>query len=334
MQTIVGQTPAIRDRRSITARRPARPSAAPKWRLLVKHPAGSLEAAVDSRAPPQPPRQHAASSACSARAWCCWSASTRRSQQLARQQMEFVATVSHELRTPLAVVRSAADNLADGVVQDEAQVRKYGELVRSEGRRLTEMVEQILEFAGIQSGQRTLTPRADPRRRADRRRAARLGTLIDAAQHRGRGRHPGRPAAGQRRRGGAAPRLPEPARQRDQVRRRRRLDRHRGAPRRRPRCSVTRQRSRHRHRPRRSGPHLRAVLPRRRRRRRADPGRRPRPQPGPAHRRGARRPDHREEREGRGQRVHRAPAGGQRAGRRSSPPRVGADAPAQASRYS
>jgi signal transduction histidine kinase len=80
--------------------------------------------------------------------------STRRAQELARQQMEFVAAVSHELRTPLAVIRSAAENLADGVVHDEQQVRKYGDLVRNEGRRLTEMVEQILEFAGIQSEQR------------------------------------------------------------------------------------------------------------------------------------------------------------------------------------
>lgn len=68
--------------------------------------------------------------------------------------MEFVATVSHELRTPLAVIRSAGENLADGVVRDDAQIRKYGDLVKNEGRRLTEMVEQILEFAGIQSGQR------------------------------------------------------------------------------------------------------------------------------------------------------------------------------------
>ena len=56
---------------------------------------------------------------------------------LARQQLEFVATVSHELRTPLAVIRSAADNLADGVVNDEARVRQYGQLVRREGLRLT-----------------------------------------------------------------------------------------------------------------------------------------------------------------------------------------------------
>jgi signal transduction histidine kinase len=85
--------------------------------------------------------------------------STRRAHDLARQQLEFVATVSHELRTPLAVIRSAADNLADGVVSDEARIRQYGQLVRREGLRLTDLVEQILEFAGLQSGQRTMTPR-------------------------------------------------------------------------------------------------------------------------------------------------------------------------------
>src|SRR5206468_1960170 len=86
--------------------------------------------------------------------------STRRAQDLARQQLEFVATVSHELRTPLAVIRSAADNLADGVVNDEARIRQYGQLVRREGLRLTDLVEQILEFAGLQSAQRTM--RAKP----------------------------------------------------------------------------------------------------------------------------------------------------------------------------
>jgi signal transduction histidine kinase len=84
----------------------------------------------------------------------CFSA--RQSQELARQQLEFVAGVSHELRTPLAVIRSAGDNLAEGVVHDEVQVRKYGALVRDEGRRLTGMVEQILELSGIHSGQRAL----------------------------------------------------------------------------------------------------------------------------------------------------------------------------------
>jgi signal transduction histidine kinase len=66
----------------------------------------------------------------------------------------FVAGVSHELRTPLAVIQSAGANLADGVVESSDQSRKYGRLIRSEGRRLGEMVEKILDFAGIQSQRR------------------------------------------------------------------------------------------------------------------------------------------------------------------------------------
>jgi signal transduction histidine kinase len=88
--------------------------------------------------------------------------STRRAQRLAKQQMEFVAAVSHELRTPLAVIRSAAENLADGVVHDDDRIRRYGELMSAEGRRLTEMVEQILELAGIQSGKRGFALRSVP----------------------------------------------------------------------------------------------------------------------------------------------------------------------------
>ena len=78
--------------------------------------------------------------------------SAQRQQRLARQQMEFVAAVSHELRTPLAVICSAGENLADGVVSDPAQVKRYGSLVETEGRRLGAMVERVLDFAGISSG--------------------------------------------------------------------------------------------------------------------------------------------------------------------------------------
>jgi signal transduction histidine kinase len=79
-------------------------------------------------------------------------AAAQRQRRLARQQMEFVASVSHELRTPLAVICSAGENLADGVVADSAQVRTYGSLIETEGRRLGDMVERVMEFAGISSG--------------------------------------------------------------------------------------------------------------------------------------------------------------------------------------
>ena len=78
--------------------------------------------------------------------------SARRAQELARQQMEFVAAVSHELRTPVSVIGAAAGNLADGVVGDPQRVRKYGETIQGEARRLAETVERVLQLAGIAAG--------------------------------------------------------------------------------------------------------------------------------------------------------------------------------------
>jgi signal transduction histidine kinase len=152
----------------------------PYWRLLVKHPSGSLERAIGVARR----RNLIVSSSILAILGVSVGflvVSTRRAQGLARRQMEFVAAVSHELRTPLAVIRSAADNLADGVVHEHAQVQTYGELVRGEGRRLTEMVEQILEFAGIQSGQRGFALRPVAIRRLIDDVLAASRALIDAA---------------------------------------------------------------------------------------------------------------------------------------------------------
>ena len=83
----------------------------------------------------------------------------RRSERLAAQQMDFVATVSHELRTPLAVIRSAAQNLSAGVVLDAKQAQRYGDLIEDEGKRLTDMVEQVLEYAGLSGNRRPVTAR-------------------------------------------------------------------------------------------------------------------------------------------------------------------------------
>jgi signal transduction histidine kinase len=81
--------------------------------------------------------------------------SAQRARRLADRQLEFVAGVSHELRTPLAVIGSAAENLADGVVSEPSAVREYGRVIRDEGRRLRDMVEQVLDLAGTYSGRRS-----------------------------------------------------------------------------------------------------------------------------------------------------------------------------------
>jgi two-component system, OmpR family, sensor histidine kinase SenX3 len=77
---------------------------------------------------------------------------THRAQELADKEINFVAAVSHELRTPLAVISSAAGNLADGVVQGEEQLMRYGATIQGQARQLSDLVEQILLFAATRQG--------------------------------------------------------------------------------------------------------------------------------------------------------------------------------------
>jgi signal transduction histidine kinase len=75
-----------------------------------------------------------------------------RAQRLAKLQMDFVTAVSHELRTPLTVISSAAENIAQGVVEGKQQLAQYGSVIGSQARKLFEMVERILLFAAIREG--------------------------------------------------------------------------------------------------------------------------------------------------------------------------------------
>lgn len=121
------------------------------WQVRARYRSGSLESIVSSSR-----RRNLAISlgvlGLLGAAFILVIAASQRQRRLAQQQMEFVAAVSHELRTPLAVICSAGENLADGVVADDAQVRTYGSLIETEGRRLGDMVERVMEFAGISSG--------------------------------------------------------------------------------------------------------------------------------------------------------------------------------------
>ena len=131
----------------------------PVWTLAAKHRKGSLEAAVAEMRW----RNLALSFGILLMLFLSMAliiVLARRAQRLARLQIDFVAGISHELRTPLAVICSAGDNLAEGVTGDSSySTRKYGELIRSEGRKLTGMMEQILQFASARRGRRQLSLR-------------------------------------------------------------------------------------------------------------------------------------------------------------------------------
>jgi signal transduction histidine kinase len=126
-------------------------AAGEQLQLVAQHPAGSLEHAVASWR-----RRNLAISlgllAILAGSMALIFSGARRSKALARMQVEFVAGVSHELCTPLAVINTAAENLADGVVENAEQMQEYGGLIRAQGHRLGRLVDEVLLFTAGRFG--------------------------------------------------------------------------------------------------------------------------------------------------------------------------------------
>jgi signal transduction histidine kinase len=130
---------------------PPRGPARDRWWLVAQHRAGSLSAAVAHLRT----RNLAVSFGIlmlMAVAVGMIVANARKAERLGRQQLEFVAGVSHEMRTPVSAIDLAAGNLADGLITDPVRVRRYGEVLRAEARRLAETVERVLQFAALDAG--------------------------------------------------------------------------------------------------------------------------------------------------------------------------------------
>ena len=77
--------------------------------------------------------------------------------QSERMQSEFMSSVSHELRTPLTAISGWSETLlsAGGSVKTEDAKRGLDIILR-ESKRLTGMVEELLEFTRMQDGRFTL----------------------------------------------------------------------------------------------------------------------------------------------------------------------------------
>mgnify|MGYP001813500677 FL=1 len=67
---------------------------------------------------------------------------------------EFVSNVSHELRTPLASIRVFGELMRHGRVREPSKVAQYGLHIETESRRLSQLINNILDFSHIESGQK------------------------------------------------------------------------------------------------------------------------------------------------------------------------------------
>lgn len=138
-----------------------------RWRLEVFHEEGSLDLAID-RAQRRNLTVAFGILLVLGLSMLFLARTARNAQELARRQMELVAGITHELLTPLSAMKSAGQNLRDGVVQEAPKVSRYGELIVKESDRLTDLVGQILLWAGLES--RRTTPhreKVEPRQLAE-----------------------------------------------------------------------------------------------------------------------------------------------------------------------
>ena len=76
----------------------------------------------------------------------------KRASELARMQAEFVSHVSHQLRTPLSLLSGVTETIALDRVKSPEKSAAYLEIVHKETRRLSTLVERILEFSRVGGG--------------------------------------------------------------------------------------------------------------------------------------------------------------------------------------
>ena len=73
-----------------------------------------------------------------------------------KMQTEFISSVSHELRTPLTAINGWGETILEDPTGDPEQLRRGIRIILNESRRLSTMVEELLEFSKMQDGRFTL----------------------------------------------------------------------------------------------------------------------------------------------------------------------------------
>ena len=73
-----------------------------------------------------------------------------------KMKSEFISSVSHELRTPLTAINGWGETILADPTGDQAQIRRGIRIILNECRRLSNMVEELLEFSKMEDGRFTL----------------------------------------------------------------------------------------------------------------------------------------------------------------------------------
>lgn len=77
-------------------------------------------------------------------------------QTTEKMKNEFISSVSHELRTPLTAIKGWGETLITLPPEERQMITKGMHVILNETERLSNMVEELLDFSRIQSGRFTL----------------------------------------------------------------------------------------------------------------------------------------------------------------------------------
>jgi signal transduction histidine kinase len=125
----------------------------PLWTLSGRHEGTTIESLAQA--------QFRGSMALSTLVFCCLMLAiglslraVARETKLAELKSGFVSNVSHEMKTPLSLIRVFAETLELGRVTEQPKLQEYYRVIHSESRRLTQLIDRVLDFASIEAGRK------------------------------------------------------------------------------------------------------------------------------------------------------------------------------------
>ena len=123
------------------------------WRVRTGYDGQTIPEIVEARARPQRAMMAVLAGVMALGVFVVVRAAARE-VRLAELKSNFVTSVSHDLKTPLALIQLFAETLELGRLKNTERAQEYYRIINSEARKLTRLINNLLDFSRIEAGLR------------------------------------------------------------------------------------------------------------------------------------------------------------------------------------